>query len=73
MVAVLGSRPLKLLKTELAIRINAEYLWSDSRTVQAWIRTSRRLITFVPSRVGDLGEHRDKKLKMGANIDESCR
>lgn len=54
LAAVLGVRLAQLVKNELRLNIDEEKYWSDSRTVLAWIRTNKKLPTFIATRVGEI-------------------
>ena len=55
--ALLGTRLVEFVATELSINIEQRFLWSASQTVLRWIKTEPRTKqTFVAHRLGEIGE-----------------
>ncbi|XP_055523209.1 uncharacterized protein LOC129717358 [Wyeomyia smithii] len=53
--AMMGSRLLQKIRTALTLNIRRHFLWTDSATVLAWLRSdSRRYHQFVSFRVGEI-------------------
>ncbi|XP_055604612.1 uncharacterized protein LOC129752852 [Uranotaenia lowii] len=53
--ALMGARMIETLSETLELPISRKYLWSDSNTVLAWLRSdSRRYHQFVTFRVGEI-------------------
>lgn len=55
--AVLGTRLATTIKSELDVKINKTYFWSDSKTVLCWLRSETdRFSSFIAHRVGQILE-----------------
>ena len=55
--ALLGARLVRTVRSEMEIKINKIYLWSDSLTVLRWIKGEPRTRTiFVAHRLGEINE-----------------
>lgn len=55
--AVLGARLCHSLRNSLNVKIDAYFLWSDSKTVLYWVKSSsKRFKTYVAQRLGEIHE-----------------
>jgi hypothetical protein len=56
MAAVAGSRLATTVREQLSFNIDRNVYWSDSRTVLDWLRSEKRLQSFIAARVGEISD-----------------
>ena len=57
--ALIGTRCMKFIETELKIKISQKHIWLDSQCVLKWINSQRALGTFVENRVKEIKADKD--------------
>lgn len=57
--ALIGTRCLKFVETELKVEISQKHVWLDSQCVLSWINSQRALGTFVENRVREIKADKD--------------
>ena len=52
--AVLGTRRRTLIETEMTLKFEKVYLWTDSRVVLDWISSTKKQNVFVSNRIEEI-------------------